>query len=279
MNRAPKSTAAFDDLITALQEIRDGYVLSDQRFTDPIDVVEGYRSVGQLLSAASELFFEADPDHPRLASIVSPARKLQGDNPDAIYHYARISGTGPTGCSARWSASATRPSRSTGRAPDGAMAGPILGDINDRQLEVAPDGSYSLVLSAHGASGELAAPPSGRPLPRGAQLLPAGDIGAERSRAFTYGSAIEHVGPYRSATPAADDVFAQRMSEGVAFLRQTTLGQTLPDVQFTGPVRLQRAQRAPDPVQLPGLGSAGARRCGHLLRHRPAGGSSPTRRW
>src|SRR5579884_2009695 len=92
MNHAPASTAAFDDLIAALTEIRDGYVLSGERFNDPLDVVEGYRYIGQLLSAASELFFEADPEHPRLASIVSPARKLQGDNPDAIYHFARIRG-------------------------------------------------------------------------------------------------------------------------------------------------------------------------------------------
>jgi hypothetical protein len=73
MNLAPKTTAAFDELIATLQLIRDNYVLNEERFTDPLDVVEGYRYVGQLLSATSEFFFEADPDHPRLASIVSPA--------------------------------------------------------------------------------------------------------------------------------------------------------------------------------------------------------------
>ena len=92
MNRAPKSTEAFDELIAALQEIRDGYVLNDQRFTDDLDVVEGFRYVTEVLSGASEFFMEADPDHPRMASIVTPARKLQGDNPDSIYHFARIDG-------------------------------------------------------------------------------------------------------------------------------------------------------------------------------------------
>ena len=29
MNRAPKTTEAFDELIAALQEIRDGYVLNE----------------------------------------------------------------------------------------------------------------------------------------------------------------------------------------------------------------------------------------------------------
>ena len=53
MNRAPKSTEAFDELIAALQEIRDGYVLNEDRFTEDIDVVEGFRYVTEVLSGAS----------------------------------------------------------------------------------------------------------------------------------------------------------------------------------------------------------------------------------
>jgi len=125
VNQAPKSTAAFDELIAALVEIRDNYVLSEERFTDPLDVVEAYRYVGQLLSATSELFFEADPDRPRFASIVSPARKLQGDNPDAIYHFARIRGDR----SYRISGTVDRECYTSftihGAAADGGMAGPL----------------------------------------------------------------------------------------------------------------------------------------------------------
>ena len=76
MNRAPKTTEAFDDLIAALTEIRDGYVLNEDRFTEDLDVVEGYRYVTQVLSGMSEFFVEGDADHPRMAPIVSPkARK------------------------------------------------------------------------------------------------------------------------------------------------------------------------------------------------------------
>ena len=46
MNQAPKSTAVFDDLIAALGEIRDGYAINSERFTNPLDVVEAYRYVG-----------------------------------------------------------------------------------------------------------------------------------------------------------------------------------------------------------------------------------------
>ena len=92
MSDRPAAAAVFDDLITALTEIRDGYLLDEQRWTDPTEIAEAFRYVGQVLSASSELFWEGDPDHPRFASIVSPARKLQGDNPDAIYHFARVRG-------------------------------------------------------------------------------------------------------------------------------------------------------------------------------------------
>ena len=88
MDLAPQTTAVFDELIAALGEIRDGYVLNAERFTDPLDVVEGYRYVGQLLSAASELFLEADPallfsvhDTPLLKA-VGKYRREPHDSPD-----------------------------------------------------------------------------------------------------------------------------------------------------------------------------------------------------
>jgi len=253
MNQAPRSTAAFDDLIAALTEIRDGYVLSEERFNDPLDVVEGYRSVGQLLSAASELFFEADPDHPRLASIVSPARKLQGDNPDAIYHYARIRGDrayrifGTVGLECYTSFTIH------GRSPDGAMAGPLLGDVNDRQFEVAGDGSYSLVLSATEQPGNWL------------RLDPAAHCVVVRSYFQLATSAqndpdvhvhigIEPLDPVGPPPPLSDEAFADRLREGVAFLRQTTVGQTMPDAPSAVPFVSNEPNVLPTPFSFRGSG-------------------------
>ena len=182
MNHAPKSTAAFDELIALLQQIRDGYVLNEQRFTDPLDVIEGYRYVGQLLSATSELFFEADPDHPRLVSIVSPSRKLQGDNPDAIYHYARISGSRSYRIFGRVDRECYTSFTVHGRAPDGAMAGPLLGDINDRQFVSRPGRFVLFDAQRHRAARKLVAPRSRCLLHCGAQLFPAGNLRTERRR-------------------------------------------------------------------------------------------------
>ncbi len=226
-NHAPKTQAVFDDLIAALGEIRDSYLNSPERFSDPIDVVEGYRYAGQLLSIASELFFEADPEHPRFASIVSPARKLQGDNPDAIYHYARIrgdrsyrvTGTIDSACYTSFTLHAA--------APDGALAGLLLGDVNDRDFEVGDDGRYEVVFSASQQAGNwVELHPDAHclivrsyfELEKSVQNDPAIAVHIEIE-------CLDDVGP---PPPLSDEVFAQRMAEGVALLRQGTLGQPRP---------------------------------------------------
>jgi hypothetical protein len=253
VDRAPKSTAAFDDLIAALTEIRDGYVLSEDRFTDPLDVVEGYRSVGQLLSAASELFFEADPDHPRFASIVSPARKLQGDNPDAIYHYARIRGDRAYRVFGTVDRECYTSFTVHGRAPDGGMAGPLLGDINDRQFKVAADGSYSLVLSPTEQRGDWLRLDAAAHciVVRSYFQLP---TSAQNDPSVHVRIGIEPLDPVGPPPPLSDDTFAERLREGVAFLRQTTLGQTLPEAPSSVPFVSNEPNVLPTPFSFRGSG-------------------------
>jgi hypothetical protein len=246
MNRAPNSTAAFDDLIAALAEIRDGYVLNEDRFTDPIDVAEAYRYVGQLLSGASELFFEADPDYPRFASIVSPARKFQGDNPDAIYHWARIRGdrayriTGTTEqeCYTSFTIHA--------RAADGGMAGALLGDMNDRQFAIAADGSYSLVLSATEQPGNWMRldPAAHSVVVRSYFQLP---TSAQNDAAVHVRIAIEAIDGGGPPPPLSDGALAERLREGVAFLRQATLGQALASAPSRAPFASNEPNVLPTP--------------------------------
>jgi hypothetical protein len=249
MNRAPNSTAAFDDLIAALMEIRDAYVLNEDRFTDPLDAVEAYRYVGELLSGASELFFEADPDQPRFASIVSPARKFQGDNPDAIYHWARvrgdrsyrITGTIDKECYTSFTVHA--------RAADGAMAGALLGDMNDRQFAVRADGSYELVLSPTEQPGNWMRldPAAHSVVVRSYFQLP---VSAQNDPAVHVRIAIEAIpvaGGAAASPPLSDDVFAERLREGVAFLRQATMGQALPSAPSRAPFASNEPNVLPTP--------------------------------
>jgi len=241
VNHAPKSTEAFDELIAALQEIRDGYVLNEDRFTEDLDVVEGYRYVTEVLSGMSEFFVEGDADHPRMAPIVSPARKLQGDNPDAIYHFAQIRGDrsyrvfGVRGEESYISFTVHS------EAVDGGFNGRVLADINDSQFTFAPDGSYEIVFSAE--------PPSeGRPADGGnwVQLDPDARMLIVRSYFLREHSAqndplvavrigIETLGDVPPPPPLDDETLAARLAAGVAFLRQTTVGQPLPSAPSAAP--------------------------------------------
>lgn len=226
-DHAPRTSAVFDDLIAALGEIRDGYMNSPERFSHPLDVVEGYRYVGQLLSVASELFFEADPEHPRFAPIVSPARKLQGDNPDAIYHYARIRGDR----SYRVTGTIDKESYTSftvhGRAADGGLAGPLLADVNDRDFEVGPGGRYEVVFSADRHEGNWIAlhPEAHSLVVRSYFQL---DTSAQNDPDVAVRIDIRCLDPVGPPPPLSDEVLAERMAEGVALLRQATLGQPLP---------------------------------------------------
>ena len=226
MNRAPLTTAVFDDLIAALTEIRDGYALSEDRFTDPVDVVEGFRYVAQVLSAASELFFESDPQHPRFAPIVSPVRKLQGDNPDAIYHFARIRGDLAYRITGKVDRQCYTSFTVHGVAADGGMAGPLLGDVNDRDFRIADDGTYELALSATEQPGNwLRLDPAAHSVVVRSyyQLV----TSAQNDPAIAVNIGIRAIDPGPPPPPLSDEAFAARMAEGVRFLRQATVGQQI----------------------------------------------------
>jgi len=230
---APAATAVFDDLIAALTEIRDGYVLDTERWTDPLDAAEAYRYVGQVLSAMSELFWEGDPDHPRFASIVTPARKMQGDNPDAIYHFARVDGRRRYRVTGRVDQQCYVSFTVHGQAPDGAMAGPLLGDVNHLDLDVADDGTFSLTFSADRGDQPDAAGANWLALDADAYAIIVRsyfelETSAQNDPAVHVEIDIECLDDVGPPPPLDDATLAARMADGVAFLRQTTLLQNPP---------------------------------------------------
>lgn len=243
--RSPQALAQLDDLIAALGEIRDDYLEGD-RFDDPLDVAEAYRYVGQMLSAMSEMYWEADPDHPRFASIVGPARKLQGDNPDAVYHFARIRGDRAYRVSGRIDRECYTSFTVHAAAADGGMAGPLRGDVNDRDLQVADDGSYEVVFSADERPGNWVclAPDAHALIVRSYYQLP---VSAQNDPAVAAVIDIEALDDPTPPAPLDDATIAQRMAEGIAFLRQVTNGQSLPGQSSNVPF----VSNAPNDVAVP----------------------------
>jgi hypothetical protein len=181
-----------------------------------------------------------------LASIVSPARKLQGDNPDAIYHYARISGSRAYRIFGRVDKECYTSFTIHGRAPDGALAGPLLGDVNDRQFQIDRDGTYSLTLSATEQPGNWLRldPDAYCVVVRSYFQL---GTSAQNDMEVSVRIGIETIDDLGPPPPLSDDVFAERMQEGIAFLRQTTLGQALPGTPSAVPFVAQEVNTLPVP--------------------------------
>ena len=229
----PRALAAYNDLIDALAEARDGYLLHPDRWVEPVEQAEGFRYVGQMLSAMSEMYWEAKPRHPRFVSIVDPGRKLQGDNPDAIYHYARIDGTKKYRVSGRITQECYTSFTLHGRSPDGGMAGPLLGDVNDSDLAVDSDGRYSLTISADEADADggdwiRLEPETIAIIVRGYFEL---ETSAQNDSEVHVDIDIECLDVDAAPPALGDDSIAERMEEGIAFFRQVTTGQNI----FGGP--------------------------------------------
>jgi hypothetical protein len=223
MAQAPRTTAAFNELIDLLAEIRDDYVLSDARFTDELDVVEGFRYVTQLLSEASELLVEADPERPRFSAIVSPARKFLGDNPDALYQQAVIRGDRSYRVTGKRAGQTYISFTIHGPDPAGGINGPVLADRNDRDFEFAPDGWFELILSPteHDGNWIELAPDARYVIVRNYYLN-------EQSAQTDPSIAVQlHIAPLDDPGPPPpldDATLARRLRDATAFVHATTLG-------------------------------------------------------
>lgn len=85
-----KDSRAFNELLEVMRAyerkfLRRRFLWGDNEFAD------GYRSLMDLLSAGLECFVHNDPERPRFVPILSPERKLGGDNADALYPFAPLS--------------------------------------------------------------------------------------------------------------------------------------------------------------------------------------------
>ncbi len=154
-----ESRKALHELIDLLREVDQRYLGPEWNLTTDADVAEGTRAVMHMLQGALVGHFEDDPDHPSFRKIVSPTRKITGDNPDAIYFDApvrhglvyRVRGN---------IAGAVYVSITIEAGPhDGGMGLGTAGVINDTMFDVALDGSFEITLGGPArARGWLALP-------------------------------------------------------------------------------------------------------------------------
>jgi hypothetical protein len=114
---------------------------------DEVTAAEGYRFLTHLVAAGCEHHLEGDPERPCFTRIVSPSRKVLGDNPDALYYWTRIDGRRTY--RVRGAIDGATYTSFTVHAvdPTGGSMERVVSDVNDGQFTIAPDGTYELILS------------------------------------------------------------------------------------------------------------------------------------
>lgn len=146
-NHTLLSGQAWADFCDALK--RGGQqILRPEAPADALTRAEGFRYLTRLMRIALEMHVEfADPAYPGFFAPSHETAKIGADNPDNLYQYARLDGrhdyriSGQRG-SVHYLSFGTQKG---GYETDGKMI--QTGFADARQLDVAPDGSFELILS------------------------------------------------------------------------------------------------------------------------------------
>src|SRR4030095_12294251 len=124
-DRALETTAVFRELMAELTGLDGKFFDGPVPLADEQSVLEGYKWIFSILRVALDVNVWAGPARPRFVDIVGPHKKGGGGNADAVYLSLPVCG-GPR---------------------DGRYSERIVGTINDRTLDIAPDGAFELTLS------------------------------------------------------------------------------------------------------------------------------------
>ncbi len=152
-NLAPASRQAYHELLDLLREVGDTHFTPQRGVIEEVTAAEAYRFVLHLLAAGVEHHLEGDPERPLFTRIVSPQRKLLGDNPDAIYYWTRVAGARAYRIRGNIAGASYTSFTVHGRDPSGGSMERVIADVNDAGLAIAADGGYEILVSPEKQAG------------------------------------------------------------------------------------------------------------------------------
>src|SRR5262245_5132620 len=248
VEEALPSRAAWGELLALLREIDERYLGAEWKVSSARDVADGHRFLTTILSAAIDFYMESDPERPRFTRIVSPTRRFGGDNPDATYFYAAIRGDRSYRVRGRMNREVYLSYTVHGGTPEGGWNAPVVGALNNRQLELGADGSYELILSPEKRPGNAIQLKPGlasvvtRHYFLEQQYAPCTDP------AFDPVLSIEPEGPVPAPLPLDEAQTAERLRKMAFFLRELTIGRPpVPPEKMPG-----YSAREPNQIGVPG---------------------------
>ena len=141
-----ESRKALRELLDLLQEVDERWAGPEWNLQSPADVTGAHRALMHMLEGGLITFFESDPARPRFRRIVSPTRKITGDNPDAIYFDAPVSPDRSYRVRGRMDGAIYVSFTVECDTEDGDMATRTGGVLNDTQFDVDAEGRFELRL-------------------------------------------------------------------------------------------------------------------------------------
>jgi hypothetical protein len=207
------SGRAFHELLALLGEADKTFLDGARAVLDDVSAVEGYRWLTEVLGVALDCYLWADPERPEFVELVSPTRKFGGDNADAFYYFApldpgrryRIHGRRGDACYLSMCV--------YGGPTDGRWSNRIVSSINNRQMDIAADGSFTIDVGAEVKAG------NSLKLDDGAVCVVTRDYLLDPVHGRKASWHIEAVEPAPPPPPLADGELALRLRRAANFVR------------------------------------------------------------
>jgi hypothetical protein len=224
---AAHARTEFHALLDLLREVGDTHFTAERGVIDEVTAAEGYRFLTHLLAVGVDHHLEGDPARPMFTRIVSPQRKVLGDNPDAIYYWARIDGARTYRIRGFLGDAAYTSFTVHGVDPAGASMERVIADLSDRDFSVGADGSYEIVLSAEPRPGSwIRLEPDATSVVTRHYFERATSAAADPDVAVRL--RIDATLDAGRAPPYSDAEMAARLRRVAAFVRGNTLGMPAP---------------------------------------------------
>ncbi|MGH9026163.1 MAG: DUF1214 domain-containing protein [Acidimicrobiia bacterium] len=155
-----KSRAAYRELLRILREADERWLSEEWGMADAGSISDGHRALLHIVQGALASHLESDPLHPDFRRIVSPTRKMTGDNPDAVYFEAPVSATQTYRVTGNIAGAVYTSITVEAGAEEGRYSTHTAGVINDREFDVDDAGNYELFIGGEPrAANWLSLPP------------------------------------------------------------------------------------------------------------------------
>lgn len=146
MSLQTQSRAALHELIALLQEVDARWSGPEWNLHSEEDIVGSHRALMHIMEAGLVGYFEQDAAAPDFRRIVTPSRKLTGDNSDAIYFDAPLSPQHSYVVNGNLQGAAYFSLTIEEGAAEGHLASATGGVINDHDMEIDSNGNFTVYL-------------------------------------------------------------------------------------------------------------------------------------